>query len=624
MELHGHAIRHARLPAHLGRRAGLRGTLERWLAARDLRRYGLPEGAIVFVRGLRASWAQVAGEQASARGDALAAALIGVRRPALDAAAIGEATAVWFSDAAELLACMARDSLAGPLHAHWWWRTLLRGNADPSAAIAHWIGSARAVPRAVERLKAMQPGAAWFARWDSAASSGLLDGLARHYPISHAVRRFVESGAEDELGARPVPSSRSLPDAWPLGDDSRRSADVGLAGPRSAAARLQFLCVQLARDPSCAADARLFADRSRRDPAQTGFDVPAVSSVAVAASSATAAYFVPERARAPAIAASGASAEDRSTFAPDAHTEAAASRTSAPFDIEVVDPALRDPSVDRADDDSSSPDRAPQAPAAAAKAGDAASSNGDILFDTSHGGLFFAINAALRIGLYGDFSRPLHRRLAASPSRFLFELGRAVGGRLFLRDPLAAWLESGFARDAENAPHDPRETHAVEPEWLQAFAEDRRPLRAVFEAERLTLWHPAGFPVFGEPACAGDGEAQLAARLAALGLEASAIVRVAAASRHPRRPRPTPTQAAVPADVLAYVRARLVLALGLGDTRRLASTLLRIPARVRLCGDRIDVGCSLCDLPLAVRLAGLDRDPGWLPAAGRDLRFHFD
>jgi hypothetical protein len=29
-------------------------------------------------------------------------------------------------------------------------------------------------------------------------------------------------------------------------------------------------------------------------------------------------------------------------------------------------------------------------------------------------------------------------------------------------------------------------------------------------------------------------------------------------------------------------------------------------------------------LPLSIRLAGLDRNPGWVPASGCDIRFHFE
>jgi hypothetical protein len=39
---------------------------------------------------------------------------------------------------------------------------------------------------------------------------------------------------------------------------------------------------------------------------------------------------------------------------------------------------------------------------------------------------------------------------------------------------------------------------------------------------------------------------------------------------------------------------------------------------------RLNVTFELARLPLAVRLAGLDRDPGWVPAAGRYVAFHFE
>jgi hypothetical protein len=52
-------------------------------------------------------------------------------------------------------------------------------------------------------------------------------------------------------------------------------------------------------------------------------------------------------------------------------------------------------------------------------------------------------------------------------------------------------------------------------------------------------------------------------------------------------------------------------------------TLLRLPADIEDTGERIDVHMDLAGLPLPVRLAGLDRDPGWIPAAGCDVRFQF-
>jgi hypothetical protein len=45
---------------------------------------------------------------------------------------------------------------------------------------------------------------------------------------------------------------------------------------------------------------------------------------------------------------------------------------------------------------------------------------------------------------------------------------------------------------------------------------------------------------------------------------------------------------------------------------------------VRDDGTRVDVRYALADHPFEIRRAGLDRDPGWIPAAGRRLHFHFD
>jgi hypothetical protein len=39
---------------------------------------------------------------------------------------------------------------------------------------------------------------------------------------------------------------------------------------------------------------------------------------------------------------------------------------------------------------------------------------------------------------------------------------------------------------------------------------------------------------------------------------------------------------------------------------------------------RVDIVIQLAEHAIEVRLAGLDRDPGWIPAAGRDVRFHFE
>jgi hypothetical protein len=75
---------------------------------------------------------------------------------------------------------------------------------------------------------------------------------------------------------------------------------------------------------------------------------------------------------------------------------------------------------------------------------------------------------------------------------------------------------------------------------------------------------------------------------------------------------------------MPYVRARLRRALDQDDDRAVAGLVCAHRARVRVSTARLDIDLSLADLPIAIRLAGLDRDPGWIPAAGRSVAFHFE
>jgi hypothetical protein len=91
---------------------------------------------------------------------------------------------------------------------------------------------------------------------------------------------------------------------------------------------------------------------------------------------------------------------------------------------------------------------------------------------------------------------------------------------------------------------------------------------------------------------------------------------------------PVPSGAATPLArwldwLVPYVRARLARALQVEDGD-LPDLLLRHRARVFVSAVNVDVVLTLADLPIAIRLCGLDRDPGWIPAANRVVAFRFD
>jgi len=69
------------------------------------------------------------------------------------------------------------------------------------------------------------------------------------------------------------------------------------------------------------------------------------------------------------------------------------------------------------------------------------------------------------------------------------------------------------------------------------------------------------------------------------------------------------------------VRERLRLAVGTFDP---IHSILDARARIYVTSSHVDLVLRLDTADLTLRRAGLDRDPGWLPAYGRVVYFHFE
>jgi hypothetical protein len=78
--------------------------------------------------------------------------------------------------------------------------------------------------------------------------------------------------------------------------------------------------------------------------------------------------------------------------------------------------------------------------------------------------------------------------------------------------------------------------------------------------------------------------------------------------------------------VLPYICLRLHRALGsaAAEVCDLHQVLLLRPGRLYVSSSHVDLILRLDDISLPVRLAGLDRDPGWLPDFARVVLFHFE
>lgn len=218
-------------------------------------------------------------------------------------------------------------------------------------------------------------------------------------------------------------------------------------------------------------------------------------------------------------------------------------------------------------------------------------------FDTAFGGLVFLINAFLAMGLYPDFTRPLDPALPLPPLALADRLGLHWFGARYRRDPLHRWI-------AQGGPQVPLPRRwRVEAEWLAPFPGDRA------WHDGSTLWHSAGFALANRSATPA---ARRLARVLGVRLGSSEAGRSAARARH------DPDWLTCLALFLA---ARLRRA---APDDVLTPAAFAIPGRVVTEEARLDVHFALAGLPIALRLAGLDRDPGWLPSEGRDVRFHFE
>ena len=153
------------------------------------------------------------------------------------------------------------------------------------------------------------------------------------------------------------------------------------------------------------------------------------------------------------------------------------------------------------------------------------------------GGVFYLLNVAIALGLYGDFTMPRERGINLSIWDFVRLAGWHLAPRRFRRDPLWQLVAQLAGRDARRRQHAP-------------------------------LWV---------------------------------------------------TQSLVP-----HLRSRIARALGIAHGRNASAVLCVHRAQVVTSPAHLDVFFSLAAHPMAIRLAGLDRDPGWIPAADRTVTFHYD
>ncbi|HEV2801607.1 MAG TPA: hypothetical protein VGW12_13970 [Pyrinomonadaceae bacterium] len=249
--------------------------------------------------------------------------------------------------------------------------------------------------------------------------------------------------------------------------------------------------------------------------------------------------------------------------------------------------------------------------------------------ETRFGGLFHLVNLGLFLELYGDFTMPAAPGIALSIWDFVALLGRRLCGARVEQDAVWPLLAELAGRTVEQPPGEdfraPDEWR-IDARWLGAFPASANwrwaVARGARRERRLQVVHPQKFLVLDVPLDdAEEAEARLARELE---VYAGAFSQMPERAARQFKLRGRTPLARWIERVHLYARARLSRALGIRDARRAAHLLCERHARVFVTATHIDVLMRLAELPFEVRLSGLDRDPGWIPAAGRIVAFHFE
>ena len=271
--------------------------------------------------------------------------------------------------------------------------------------------------------------------------------------------------------------------------------------------------------------------------------------------------------------------------------------------------------------------------------------------ETSLGGLFYLVNLAIFLGLYRDFSSPNEPGLALSLWVFISRIGQRLlvtsEGQYekYAEDPIWDFLDhmAGADRNGFIPPGEWR----LPVSWLKDLGtlpsgdwiwravpplRDASGIPAPASAERLLVDHSLGFRILDLPLEGRTAASLLQEELAPY----RDYLDPARGLRRDTEPHARDLWSATGAgldiwlDGLAgFIRFRLALALRTplnfaAEAAVIGERLFLYPARVRVTTTHLEVYLSLSHLPVEIRLSGLDRDPGWVPAAGRFIRFIYE
>lgn len=244
----------------------------------------------------------------------------------------------------------------------------------------------------------------------------------------------------------------------------------------------------------------------------------------------------------------------------------------------------------------------------------------EIVIETRFGGVFYLLNLGLYLNLYRDFSTPAQAEIDLNIWDFVAFLGREFSGEKIEKDAVWKLLERLAGRENSENPGNgfaPPDDWRMPLEWLKFFRTNEKWFWKN-DDERLIVRHPAGFNVI-DVKSSGDAKNQLENELKNYRKNISQTEENFGEESFEHS---SPMENWLK-NLSEYMLMRLSLALNIETREQVNAILFERKARVGVTETNLDLTFSLADLPFEIRLSGLDRDPGWIPAAGKFVRFHF-
>lgn len=653
----------ARLP--IREAVGARFALEHQIAGSVAPEAILPVGAWLVVRSLRdpqpralscrhdrvmapAAW------QSAFRGR-LEQMLAAAGRP-INGVILGDTEAVLFRHLGELLACLAQSWRAGRVGQEWWWRSLL-GELRPESWVDAWTFHAEAIPSALSQLAAHAALESALAPLPSRETSALIAALVQRFQLDPCLLPDSPMNAwlHSALGSVPQVDS-----------PAHESASTAATFPSPPAVGTE----EIPQEPfssgreSTPVSSELTA--LLPEVAGSGWSRSALAVVAIglilerAPQRVRAAEFgaqmaqwmeairlvepITEPPRRPQNSPKATTVSRTETPPPGAEfilqsetTRREATRTAEEDFAKSESPALDTAIVHNLPTAAEARNSESEFSGAATRADGGQDWIRDVVvreeFATAAGGLFYLTNVALALGLYGDFTQPRRPGIELPFWDFLAVIGDRVLGPAFRADPLWESLALWSGREPSEPPGGrfiPPADWSLEASWLVPFQESPA-ISWLWAKGQLRAWHDAGFVVLDRACASADAaetevlrwlpEGWTAKRLMDPRLTGPVAPRDPAESATARQRRALRRWLA---RLLPYLQARLRRALPSLNEEHLLRSVLRQPGRICCSPTEVVVQFPLVSHPLAIRMAGLDRDPGWVPAAGRSISFVYD